>query len=445
MAEHHKDEKKMTGLLRKSIVPASDAKQEGCPEPDLLAAYCEHSLNASEIARVEEHFANCSRCQEELAAMVLSEPPHEKAKARQWNWRLVPLWVTPLAVAAAMFALWIARPSLENSKKIQPPVTEVAQMKSAPPADAQSLPMIGQSVQQSPTAPRAAPRQKKLDRASLSDLAKDKTQAKKPLIPPKSTFGNLPAAGGQAAGLAGAFGGAVGGTLSGKRNEDETKQSSDAPVAEISRHAKMARADATAARGATATPAPAPMAAPQATPQAPATKEIISEIGEKSANTINGAPARKSENDRMAVQSQSVMIAPPPQTTQKVETRHYLAGNHALQFMVYSPNVNVMWRASGQGRIEMSKDGGRNWQVQFLDAQQVLTAGQAPSTTVGWVVGHRGLVLLTTDGITWKVLSAPTSSDLVNVTATDKNHAGVIASDGSIFKTKDGGKTWQTK
>lgn len=124
---------------------------------------------------------------------------------------------------------------------------------------------------------------------------------------------------------------------------------------------------------------------------------------------------------------------------------HSTVDYRALQLIVYSPDVKVMWRVSGQGRVELSKDGGRNWQEQFVDAKQIFTAGHAPSTTVCWVVGHAGVVLLTADGTTWKVLPAPTSMDLVNVIAKDAKHAGVTASDGSMLKTKDGGKTWQTK
>ena len=117
MAEHHQDEKKMTGLLRKSIVAASGTGQESCPDTELLAAYYERSLNDAELASVEEHFATCSLCQESLAAVARSEPPVEKAKAGVWNWSSLRLWVTPLAVAAAMFIFWLGRQSLRLSMR----------------------------------------------------------------------------------------------------------------------------------------------------------------------------------------------------------------------------------------------------------------------------------------------------------------------------------------
>jgi photosystem II stability/assembly factor-like uncharacterized protein len=53
--------------------------------------------------------------------------------------------------------------------------------------------------------------------------------------------------------------------------------------------------------------------------------------------------------------------------------------------------------------------------------------------------------MLTTDGAKWKILSAPTSMDLVNVAAKDAKHADVTVSDASMYSTKDGGKTWQPK
>jgi len=72
----------------------------------------------------------------------------------------------------------------------------------------------------------------------------------------------------------------------------------------------------------------------------------------------------------------------------------------------------------------------------------VLTAGAAPTTTVCWVVGRGGVVLLTTDGRTWRRVAFPEMTDLSAVRATDARTASVSTADGRIFSTSDGGATW---
>ncbi len=452
MPEQHKVEKTLTGLLRKSIVPASDARQESCPDPDLLAAYYDRSLNDSETTRVEQHFANCAQCQQYLAVMVRAEPPQDKTKARVWNWRLVSLWVTPLAVAAAVFVILIARPSLKTAKE-KPAATEVAQFQDAPLKDSKSLPLNGRSTDQLlQLAPGASAPQKKLDRTSVPLLSKNEAREKEPTAKPKSAFSNSASVGGESESTRGTAGGA----MFAKRRDEEKQHTSGAPSASAQQATSMATLESSAApaapvaRGASSAPVPAPappppMTAPQPPPPA-AIAAMTNGNNLKSADSTNAPVARESEAQKTA--RQGVFAGRLPQSTSQaptVEGSRASADSRAIQLIVYSPDLKVMWRISGQGRIEISKDAGRNWQEQFVDAKRVFTAAQAPSTSICWVVGHAGLVMLTTDGAKWKTLSAPTSMDLVNVMAKDAKHADVTVSDGSMYSTKDGGKTWQPK
>ncbi len=112
------------------------------------------------------------------------------------------------------------------------------------------------------------------------------------------------------------------------------------------------------------------------------------------------------------------------------------------QFKVASPDPNVIWRAGAVGTIELTKNGGKTWQGQFLNMKLLLVAGMAPSEKVCWLVGNDGAVLRTTDGITWKKVTTPAEANLVSVTAQDAQRASVTASDGRTFSTEDGGKTW---
>ena len=73
-----------------------------------------------------------------------------------------------------------------------------------------------------------------------------------------------------------------------------------------------------------------------------------------------------------------------------------------------------------------------------------LTAGAAPSATVCWLVGRGGVVLLSTDGRTWRRVAFPEMTDLSAVFTVDAggNVASVTTVDGRTFVTTDGGATW---
>src|SRR5712691_2612125 len=171
-------DKVFSKLLARSLRQSLDVGGADCPGSDILAAYSEHSLSNSETSHWDQHFSNCSRCQQILAALALSGgepavaegtevaveevdrrvaaapagvvvakaaapsvPPYlEKAAAvtgpahevdqpqkiampprRYLNWR----WLVPSVAATAALALWIAvRParhsSIEIARQIEP-------------------------------------------------------------------------------------------------------------------------------------------------------------------------------------------------------------------------------------------------------------------------------------------------------------------------------------
>jgi photosystem II stability/assembly factor-like uncharacterized protein len=71
-----------------------------------------------------------------------------------------------------------------------------------------------------------------------------------------------------------------------------------------------------------------------------------------------------------------------------------------------------------------------------------LTAGASPSPSICWLVGQRGVVLISIDGRRWQRLDFPETADLVSVRATDDKTAAVTAADGRVFTTTDRGRTW---
>lgn len=87
------DDKAMDGLLRRTLArdaARGAARDINCPEPDILAAYSEQSLDADETAHYELHFSTCPKCRQQLAAIFRTQAV-----------RAVPAEVEMLARAAA--------------------------------------------------------------------------------------------------------------------------------------------------------------------------------------------------------------------------------------------------------------------------------------------------------------------------------------------------------
>src|SRR5271156_4150024 len=108
------------GMLRRGLSADSTRAAQGCPGPDALAAYYEHSLAPPEIEQFDAHLATCGRCRAQVAALVRSEVPDEKRSAAPaswlWNWR----WLAPTAAALAIVVIWVG--VRERNKALKEPV-----------------------------------------------------------------------------------------------------------------------------------------------------------------------------------------------------------------------------------------------------------------------------------------------------------------------------------
>jgi len=103
------------------------------------------------------------------------------------------------------------------------------------------------------------------------------------------------------------------------------------------------------------------------------------------------------------------------------------------------------WRIVGGTRVERSMDAGATWTTLPIEpaVPSPIMAGVSTSSSVCWLVGADGLVLLTTDGQTFRRVPFPERAPLVSVTAADALRATVTSSDGRTFATVDGGLTWK--
>jgi hypothetical protein len=170
--------------------------------------------------------------------------------------------------------------------------------------------------------------------------------------------------------------------------------------------------------------APAPAVAMPAAAPPPATASLEAAASARlrdAAAAAAPAPQRETVGDR-SVLAKTAFVRPPTE--------------------IISPDQSVRWRPGASGSIHRSTDGGATWTVQSSGAAEDLVAGSAPSSTACWIVGRRGTVLLTADGVQWRRIAFPETVDLVGVQAVDLAAATVTTADGRRFRTADGGQTW---
>jgi len=105
------------------------------------------------------------------------------------------------------------------------------------------------------------------------------------------------------------------------------------------------------------------------------------------------------------------------------------------------------WFIGGMGYILHTKDGGTSWQAAILNEYAIIRGLFFFNKNSGWAVGHDGMVFHTCDGgWSWQQDEKFTENRLRNVYFINSK-TGYICGDnnkeqGSLWCTKDGGKSW---
>ena len=108
---------------------------------------------------------------------------------------------------------------------------------------------------------------------------------------------------------------------------------------------------------------------------------------------------------------------------------------------IVSPDSDHRWRlVDARGAVQHSSDRGATWETLLIGAD--VSTGASPSSSICWLAGRGGLVLLSTDGRTFTRLQFPETIDLTSIRATDDRNASVTTRDGRSFSTSDRGVTW---
>jgi hypothetical protein len=162
------------------------------------------------------------------------------------------------------------------------------------------------------------------------------------------------------------------------------------------------------------------------------------------ADTAQSAPAAKAlqETTSAAAASPPVVAPESPRSDLKDKRQAAFRDETRMQADIPTSDPNVRWRIAGRS-IQRSMDAGKSWQTQNVPVPADPIAGAAPGPSVCWIVGRQGLVLLTTDGATWRRIEFPDPRvDLVGVSASDALTATITAADGKRYGTVDGGRIW---
>ncbi|MEO8447573.1 MAG: YCF48-related protein, partial [bacterium] len=101
------------------------------------------------------------------------------------------------------------------------------------------------------------------------------------------------------------------------------------------------------------------------------------------------------------------------------------------------------WAAGSEGTIIKTTNGGENWVLQNSTTLSSIINVYFINSLTGWAAGHNGKVLRTTNGgINWVSLFTNTPSNIFNVYFIDPD-TGWFASDAGVFKSVNGGNSWQ--
>ena len=350
-------------------------------DAELVAAWADGSLDPQARTEAEAHAADCMRCQAMLAAIVRTEPAAGEP-ARGWLGARVR-WLVPLATAAAAAALWVGL-----SRDLLAP--------GSPPQIAGRMERAAEAVS---------------DRAAATPTPVATPQ------PMEASTREVPSGAGTRQRVAD-----VPSERAPAAKSARVVTGKPGAVAETVTIDTMQR-DALTGRPPAAAPAPS-------TPPPP--------------------PPVAVQTESVPAQSQTQVM---PSQTQTAQSRTQVAQTASRQAAfstdaraprdVASPDPAVRYRVGAQGLIQRSGDGGKTWVAQKSPVTFDLLAASAPSPDVCWIVGRSGVVLLTTDGATWRRLPFPEPADLRAVVATDVRTATVTTGDGRVFRTFDGGVTWR--
>jgi hypothetical protein len=440
------------------------------PDPDLLTAFAEKSLNERERGQVLQHLAQCADCRNviSLAIPEVEAAPSTPAKLRTpWlTWpvlRWSALAACVVVVSAAVTLHYERRPnSAPTIAKTSPASAPVANV----PVESQTTNLAGEKLAAKimPPLPEAD-----RDRLPAGKLAKQSDSDKE----------NATSAVATSALNAVPIGGPAKNSLANERTADALTMSANKPSRPMGQIA--------------AAPAPA----------APPATKVINGAPESGGRTDNAEYVARSMNQTVTVQSEPL---PAPSTAQAVEPKakdempkresgasaglvagtlpgdqkadvssaetvsgaydgqlrsKKLATQTAIAKMstaktsiaqtsisqTLPAEARLRWTLSPDGSVQRSLDSGKTWQTIPVAGNIVFRALAANDSDI-WVGGSAGALFHSADaGQHWdqikpSVDGKPLAADIIGLKFSDALHGSLTTSSSQIWNTSDGGSSW---
>ena len=437
--DDRQQDKALEKLVASKLRGQLQTQAAGCPEAETLAAYVDGTLAAREHRQWEEHFAVCSRCQEQVATLARwseEDAPLERQTVPTKKWALAPFrwaWAASVLLAVIVAGMWYTGEFRSRLRQTQEP--PVATMSHAPSA-------ATPAVEPVPSRPSTA-----ADKGAIVEFQKAGTQSANAHLQsrPAAPANHVDALKDQVARRD------LG--LEGGSSQSQAKLIAPAPanIPEVANKTESAPAASGAQGG-----GPAPMAKPSDRARM-AVGGLMGEHGaadelQTREATGGGRAGAASSRGRGAVARQETAqfgaVQPPaPGTAAVMKEKKVELGKQAATASLAQVSSSVSgaesWRVGPHGLIQKS-DARGNWITVPSGVEADLFDISFPAPSAGWAVGHAGIVIRTVDaGKSWTRISTPTKEDVIKVSATTELAARIETRNHQFWETTDGGETWR--
>ena len=411
-----------------------------CPDAEILAAFHERTLALDEMTRWKNHIAGCTRCQETLALMEVTEEVGEE-QSEEIRELPMPQARPPEALGARNAgtlmtgtATTVGAAAGASQKKVEPLRARRQAVRWLVPVGAiaaAALVWVGVHERQG-VAEKPAETQVALNRpAPAPPLSSERTQPSqtlqetKPASPRVQSYAGAPVKAAPPPNL--------------QKREQNVSPPSAAPSLDALK-AKQSDQFTTLSGGQIATEtAPAPAMAPPRAAAAPALRDQAANSGQ--AAGLSATPQTEMRQKKSADTHNALASSLNTPVGDAVMLRKVASSDPSV---IFAPGDQHAWIVGAAGKVRHSADGGKTWTPQNTRVTADLSTGSAPSFSVVWIVGKSGTILLSVDGgVHWKLVTSPITGDLGGVHAADALHATIWdVANRKSYSTEDGGATW---
>lgn len=415
------------------------------PDPDLLTAFAEKSLNQRERAQVLQHLGQCADCRNVVSLAMPEDdlaPSTIPARFRWLTWPVLrwgALAACVVVVSAAVTLHYERRP--DRAPAIADKATApAARSNLAVESEVSNVPREKLAAKIQPPSPSQA------DRDFAGKLAKQREETPTRSAAAASTLDQLKSNEQTVAGL--------------KPNSSMNQQVANNRRADVSLFKSANKP--LQARGQLADSAPAASPAPKA-PEGPGRNDINLSRGVDEAVTVQSEPApfpsvaqnaaRKAKDESQKTETGAGATATMSSGDRKADTAsaEITAGAYGGPIRAKALPAKIpptsRWTLSPAGAVQRSLDSGKTWQTIAVASNVVFRAIAANDSDV-WAGGSAGALYHSADaGQHWTQVNVfldgkPLIADIIRVEFSDSQHGRLVTSNDETWATSDGGASW---